>query len=69
MFFICETLEQERNKLSTFLRIFYIEMEVQKIQNISKWNVLIAKELLGVIEACLRKIMHTKEVCLPNVYR
>ena len=55
MFFICETFEQERSKLSTFLRIFYIEMEVQKIQNISKWNVLIAKELLGVIESCLRK--------------
>ena len=34
MFFF-QALEQKGNKLSTFLRIFYIEMEVQKIENIS----------------------------------
>lgn len=54
MLFICQIFEQEGNKLSTFFRMFHIEMEVQK-RTFPNGIVLIADALLGVIEPGLRK--------------
>lgn len=54
MSFICQIFEQEGNKLSTFFRMFHIEMEVQK-RTFPNGIVLIAEALLGVIEPGLRK--------------